>query len=220
MSSVGIQKSVMFRPFTQDIQVLFEVLEHNKYCVEDVDCDAPVIDIGAHIGAFALACLRKGARHVVCYEPDPDNIELLAENLYPYVGKVRVSEEAVSGVTRPGFIQSVTEDRTASSHIFSSGGCHCDVLGINDLLIRHPVIKLLKISANGAEKAILESAKDMSGVEAICGEVFFRMAAKGSTKPTDTWITKRLYQLGFKKFALIHDRHDPHGKATFFGKRK
>ena len=220
MDEVSIQKLVTFRPFTQDLQVLFEVLEHNKYCVEDFEDDFPVIDIGAHIGAFALACLQHGAKHVICYEPEQDSFEILEENTQPWLHHVELYNEAVGSATRGGFLQRISPDRTASAHIFSGGGQHIDVLGINDLLLRHPVIKLLKISANGCEKLILDSAKDMSGVEAICGEVNFRMNSVGHVRPTDRWLIKRLYDLGFKKHGLVHDRRDPTGKAVFFGRRK
>jgi FkbM family methyltransferase len=39
-----------------------------------------VVDLGAHIGSFSLAALRKGAR-VVAVEPDPANFSILKENL-------------------------------------------------------------------------------------------------------------------------------------------
>ena len=34
------------------------------------------MDIGANIGAFAHRALKAGASYVVCFEPDPDNIEV------------------------------------------------------------------------------------------------------------------------------------------------
>ena len=36
-----------------------------------------VIDIGANIGAFALRAVDLGAKRVLCYEPDPENFQLL-----------------------------------------------------------------------------------------------------------------------------------------------
>jgi len=40
-----------------------------------------VIDVGAHQGTFALCAVERGAKRVVAIEPDPDNYDLLVENI-------------------------------------------------------------------------------------------------------------------------------------------
>lgn len=40
-----------------------------------------VLDIGAHIGAFAWLCARNGAGFIACYEPYRPSFELLKKNL-------------------------------------------------------------------------------------------------------------------------------------------
>ena len=56
-----------------------------------------VVDVGAHIGAFAYAAVQRGAEHVWSIEPDPANLALAAEHLKPYVDKgyVRLMQQAV-----------------------------------------------------------------------------------------------------------------------------
>ena len=56
-----------------------------------------VVDIGAHIGAFAYAVLQRGCEHVYSIEPDPANCALAAEHLRPYVDKgfVQLRQQAV-----------------------------------------------------------------------------------------------------------------------------
>jgi FkbM family methyltransferase len=51
---------------------------------------AVAVDVGAHVGAFARACLRRGAAHVVCVEPLAVNLEALRHNLGDY-GHERVT---------------------------------------------------------------------------------------------------------------------------------
>jgi FkbM family methyltransferase len=56
-----------------------------------------VIDVGAHIGAFAYAVVQRGAEHVWSLEPDPANCAFAAENLKPYIDKgfVHLTQQAV-----------------------------------------------------------------------------------------------------------------------------
>ena len=71
-----------YRPGTQDELAIREVLFGNEYRLpERFEPDDRIIDIGAHIGAFAIACLERGAKQLWCYEPVKDNFQLLNENL-------------------------------------------------------------------------------------------------------------------------------------------
>src|SRR5919109_162873 len=56
-----------------------------------------VIDVGAHIGAFAYAVVQRGGEHVCSIEPDETNCAIAAEHLRPYIDKgyVRLMQRAV-----------------------------------------------------------------------------------------------------------------------------
>lgn len=72
---------IRYRQGTQDEMVIEEVILKNQYHLPDeISSEAVVLDIGAHIGAFAVACHQRGARHILSYEPDPENYALLFEN--------------------------------------------------------------------------------------------------------------------------------------------
>lgn len=43
--------------------------------------ESVVVDIGAHIGCFALAAHQRGARKIFCYEADPENYTQLLSNI-------------------------------------------------------------------------------------------------------------------------------------------
>lgn len=58
-----------------------------------------VVDIGAHIGTFAVRAASL-ARRVLCYEPAPENLELLRRNVAPYPNVV-VHPLAVAGRRGP-----------------------------------------------------------------------------------------------------------------------
>lgn len=78
----GIQTH--FRPETSDENVLKEVIKGRTYRRATINFDVNEgeswLDLGANIGAFAVYCRIKKARHVRCYEPDPECFRLLQLN--------------------------------------------------------------------------------------------------------------------------------------------
>jgi len=56
-----------------------------------------VLDVGAHIGAFAYAVVQRGAENVWSIEPDAANCAAAAEHLRPYIDKgyVQLTHQAV-----------------------------------------------------------------------------------------------------------------------------
>ena len=56
-----------------------------------------VADIGANIGAFTYNSLKHGAKRVVAFEPDPDNIKIYKKQGFDE--RVKLFEGAVSNVT-------------------------------------------------------------------------------------------------------------------------
>lgn len=68
-----------------DVNVLKQI--RSEYNALDIQEGDRVLDAGAHIGAFAWLALQRGAKKVVCYEPAPDNFELLERNFgdHPFV---------------------------------------------------------------------------------------------------------------------------------------
>jgi FkbM family methyltransferase len=74
---------VHYRQGTTDSAVLREVLERRVYRRAslgfDVERGERWLDLGANVGAFALYCQWRGAT-AVCYEPVPENFELLRHN--------------------------------------------------------------------------------------------------------------------------------------------
>lgn len=122
-----------------------------------------VVDIGAHVGTFALMAARSGAAQVHAYEPMPSNVSILRANLAANgVSNVTVHSSAVGG--RSG--QAVMSVGT-----FSVGGSLAPLPGaVGSVAV--PVVTLagifdengldridfLKIDCEGAEGEILTAA--------------------------------------------------------------
>jgi FkbM family methyltransferase len=69
----------VLRPKRGDLSILNEILRHDLYS-QWSPINGTVVDIGAHIGAFAV---HAGASSdtMICYEPHPHNFELLQKNI-------------------------------------------------------------------------------------------------------------------------------------------
>jgi len=67
-----------------DLQTINEILRDNVYQVrkEDLVKDRIVIDLGANIGIFSLQAAALGAAKIYAFEPNPENIMILNENIF------------------------------------------------------------------------------------------------------------------------------------------
>jgi FkbM family methyltransferase len=71
-----------YRPKTQDEMMIKEVYFDNCYHLPDrFQPTDIVLDIGAHIGSFTMACLERGCKKVWAYEPARENQKYLALNI-------------------------------------------------------------------------------------------------------------------------------------------
>ncbi len=62
-------------------QVVVEAFSEDPYRIETIERGGVVIDLGAHIGTFALRCAVERDCMVYAYEPSPSTYELLVENV-------------------------------------------------------------------------------------------------------------------------------------------
>lgn len=70
------------RSGVDDFAVWQNVVAGNEYKLPSrFHEESIVVDIGAHIGCFALAAHQRGARKIFCYEVDPENYIRLASNV-------------------------------------------------------------------------------------------------------------------------------------------
>ena len=144
-----------------DLTVLAENLFQDQYRLKHIVRDEMVVvDIGAHIGIFAVACssLCRNAR-VYSYEPERSNYALLEENARqnPALG-IQPSNKAVTGTEGSGKLF-LSEGNSSGHSILGNKSnfqeVECTTLG--DILASLPVdrINLLKIDCEGSEYEIL-----------------------------------------------------------------
>ena len=89
--------TITTRVGTWDEALVREAAEENRYgLAKKYPRETLILDVGAHIGGFAIAASERGAR-VWCFEPDPENFRLLMENTAAYRrrGQIRAEWKAV-----------------------------------------------------------------------------------------------------------------------------
>src|SRR6185436_8612940 len=162
------------RLYSQDGVVYDHVVCENEYRLPDrfLKTDL-VIDIGANIGFFTMACLARGARRVECYEQDPDNFELLEKNLKHR--KVELYPHAVGRSDRKENLKiaRVSNGLTAMGITLHTSGQPIPSKGLDQILSRHKEVRLLKLDCEGSEYAAVMTAspKQLRKCRVICGEL-------------------------------------------------
>ncbi|MER3410478.1 MAG: hypothetical protein C4306_10400 [Thermoleophilia bacterium] len=175
---------------------------------------ATVVDVGAHVGSFAVEVARRipGAR-VFCYEPNPRACAYLRSNIEDNGMETRISVVPKGVGSRPGraVLFDAGGESTLVSSLRSDGAPPIEVEvvsfaeAVNDV---GPRIDLLKLDCEGSEYALLLETSDTlwTGVERVVLE-YHPVAGLG-------WedVRRRLGELGFHAVW-----HDPHGRVADCG---
>jgi FkbM family methyltransferase len=180
MNTATFPSSVSFRRGTQDEWVYQSVYADNEYSLpESFAPEDVIVDVGSNVGAFAWACLERGAGRLVCFEANLDNARQLVQNLVLGNQRAEVNHLAVWRSDRSDGWLRVSEARSIKNGLLETGG-HTVVqgmgfetvgcTGLDSVLDRLGPVRLLKLDAEGAEFPILFTAKQLELVQEIVGE--------------------------------------------------
>ena len=199
--------------------------EYPASLVETLPPGATVLDLGAHIGSFAILAARLRSDITIhCYEPSSDNSRLLRQNLAlnRLEGRVVTHRAAVSDgdgpvqlrVSGPTDAFDVTAGRvggeTASEQVPAQT--------LRSILreIGAERLDLLKMDVEGSEYAVLESSPD---AVARCHIVVMEWHDDPRGRRTDEWLIARLRELQFdverlRANLIVATRHRSNGRAA------
>lgn len=170
---------------TQDKEVFTDVVVNNQYRLPDsLPEGSIVVDIGANVGAFAVACLMRGAGTVVCFEPDPNNYAQLLKNVSYWPGQAPCFNAAVWRSDRKESVEYVGDYKaTACGGIVLKGNnSNCgsfkipvESMGLNDLLFYvtdggKAEVDILKVDTEGSEYPILYTCDKLRSVKKLLVE--------------------------------------------------
>lgn len=170
------------RPGSWDDLILENVLR-GEYGAIDVRGKV-VVDVGAHIGAFAVLAAVQGARRVLAFEPGEENYRLLGINasrhaaIEPHRQAVwrsdgdqrRIAWHPSSNARNTGGGSVITAEAIAGVPVDPSNPCDVDTVALDAIVDRVGAVGLLKIDAEGSEYPILATSRRLDRVEAIVGE--------------------------------------------------
>ena len=170
----------LLRPGTIDRRLFREVVIHNAYQLPSRFGPADIIlDIGAHVGSFAHAVLKRGAGTVHCCEASPDNFRLLQHNLQPFRDRVRLSPCAIwrsdQPLTQVSFHNPGDPRNTGAGRVTLDPSSEPVPVRAFDELVTQATrgggrIQMLKLDCEGSEWPILLTSRMLHLVDSICGE--------------------------------------------------
>ena len=179
------QEGIILRGGTCDSKIFNTVVNENQYQLpERFHSTDVVIDVGAHVGSFAYACNKRGARTIVAFEPDNENFKLAWSNLKPLGPRVRIYGKAVwrsdrhpTSLIYSGYNSASPTLDTGSGTVLVQGEEKpsqtrnmVSCIGLDRILQRFKRVRLLKLACEGAEWPILFTSKELRRVEEICGK--------------------------------------------------
>ena len=179
----GKEAKFHIREGTKDELIIDEVLAGNTYFDRSFGNFRDgniVIDIGAHIGSFAIDAALRGAT-VVCYEPHPDNFALLLKNieLNGLTNRIKPINKAVSNTAGSFdlYLDSINSGSHSLNKLFvdnpTKDKIKVEVLKFSNILIGFKKVELLKLDCEGGEYNILLGT-NLRGVKNIRAELHDR----------------------------------------------
>jgi FkbM family methyltransferase len=176
---------LLFRDGTWDRDIWRCVDELNEYRLPDrFGPGDRILDLGAHVGAFTYACLRRGAGHVTAYEADSANYDLLVHNLMKAchaAHRASLHFAAVWRSDRPAGLLShggyPDAHNTGGGGVFwgAPGGQAVPAVPFDVAIVRTlgpagPPLRLVKLDIEGSEWPCLLTSRNLRLVQALCGE--------------------------------------------------
>jgi FkbM family methyltransferase len=177
----GLSPPEHYRPRTKDQLIWYTVNVLNEYRLPPAfDPRDMILDVGAHIGAFAFACFGRGAGLVVAFEPSPENAPLLRGNLSRFGPRARVVQAAVWRSDRPAgtlaWVPSTDPANTGGGEVSTAGGAAVEAVPFDDALAQALArtgaerVRLLKLDCEGSEYPILLTSRKLHLIDQVCGE--------------------------------------------------
>lgn len=163
-----------------DCGMVHAIIDQNRYRLPPVFSSEDIIlDIGAHVGSFAYACLSRGAGKVYAFDPDRDNIRLCAFNLRHFGRKTYLRRAPVwrsdtfdMSLTYTGSVNTPSGENYGGGNVVFDDGRRIPVQGesLDSILSNIRKVRLLKLDCESSEWPILFTSRLLECVEEIVGE--------------------------------------------------
>ena len=173
--AVDDETEIYFRPNTYDEVVINEVFTRSAYLLPKIEV-TNIFDIGANIGASAVLLAKTYPKATIhCFEPDPDNFNLLEKNTMKYGSRIVRNKVALSdfvGVVR--LYEALEEGNHGGLSIEGKRDvtrAKVPVIPISQYISKVGCPEIIKIDCEGSESSIIHNIEDLSKVQWITGEL-------------------------------------------------
>lgn len=191
VSTTDNTRDFMVRPGTLDAAIVDWVYSGNEYRLPSSLPDhTVVIDIGAHIGVFALAAVDRGAHHVLAVEATAENRVLAVLNMRDELaaGTVELTHAAVAGPHRTAVTMGVApyldDDINTGGHRIADPDADASTPGavraitLDSLIGKARALLVgttsnqvwVKIDCEGSEWEILGTSTHLRQIDRLFGE--------------------------------------------------
>lgn len=152
-----------------DSRIISEVLFDQCYRLHMVEHNVKtVVDVGAHVGAFAVAAHKKWPHAaIVCVEPVEDNVECLRENVGSFAD---VRRQALCPLEFATIWIPKIQLNTWSGSTTQFDDCYCERVPSFWPSQIDGVIDVLKLDCEGAEYDVLND-QSLMNVRTVVGEL-------------------------------------------------
>jgi FkbM family methyltransferase len=208
---------VRLRPAPMDRHTFHRIFARDEYRLNSLPPGAlgTVIDVGAHIGLFAVR-VAPLAKRVLSFEPVADNFDALRRNVghYPHVTPVC---RAVAGRRGTATIYVSANPSAHSMHPAEAdrrtGAATVETLSLADVFADYAVDRcdLLKLDCEGAEYEILDALPDDLWPRIARLVMEFHPVDGGAAGWTGPDLAKRLASRGFRVDLVPHPKHPTKG---------
>jgi FkbM family methyltransferase len=193
------------------------VVRLNEYRLPDSFAPGDiVIDVGAHIGAFAEAVLSRGCQNITCIEPDASNCEIAAAHLRPHVEKGHVRLVRGAAWRSDANADELSFDgykafpdtwprlagiiNTGSGSVVWGGDEPVAKVAFDEIVDSatnrgEKRVRLLKLDCEGSEWPILLTSQRLHLIDEICGE-FHEIGGQFLEISEDRAATEPVFSLG------------------------
>ena len=170
ISYKGIKAKI--RPNTSDAFILEEIFSRGVYHKLDIKNEDRILDIGLNIGIFTIWALKKGAKEVYGFEPEPQNYNLAVDNvkLNGLYSRAVMINKAVTGTNDPfrNFAINLKKNKGAHSLVPRRGRRKMVVRCINiNEAIAMAKPDIIKMDIEGGEYECLKGIKSFNGIREI-----------------------------------------------------
>jgi len=168
---------MLLRPYSTDEKVFNEVVVKHNYEKKSfkIEPEETWLDLGANIGTFTRYAISKGA-HVIAYEPEISNFNLLVKNLEGFEENSKCFQKAVIAGDNKEMGLSLGKDETNhwrhSLYKNKKGGVvKVECININKVITSK--ITGIKMDIEGGEIEIFDKLEDWKNVTKLVFEYHF-----------------------------------------------